>query len=120
VSLTGVEVEPEEMSARDMTRTIRDLVKRQLETHSIVHALRKFVHETDVVPELEELDKRLDEAVADIAELKTSVSEIKRDVHDMKGGLGALITIARETQAQQIAIARHWDIAIILPGAGRE
>lgn len=97
--LAQAPAEPEELSPKELTALVRKQVKDHLELHTQVHALKRFVHDEHVVPELEELDDRLD-----AVEATTSA---------VKSGLEALQTVGHATGQQVAAISRHLGVPVV-------
>lgn len=97
--LAQAPAEPEELSPKELTATVRKLVKDHLELHSQVHTLKRFVHEEHVVPELNELDDRVD--------------DLEANQKALKSGLDALRTVAHATGQQMAAIARHLGVPVV-------
>ena len=97
--LAQAPAEPEELSPRELTVELRKWVKEHLELHTQVHALKRFVHEEHVVPELEELDDRMD--------------DVEATQKAMKFGLEALQTVSLATGQQVAAISRHLGVPVV-------
>ena len=96
--LAPIPPEPEELSSKELTRHVRALVAAHLDLHTRVHALNQFVREDHVVPELNDLDDRMD-----------NVEETQKA---FRSGLDALRTITHATGQQMAAIARHLGVPV--------
>jgi hypothetical protein len=112
VSAAVPPAEPEELSLKELTRLYRELVRQQLDTHATVNALRLIVYE-EHVPELVDLDDRMDRTEADVRDLRGNLDDFRKDFASVKSSQGALVTIAGASSAQLALIAQHLGVPLV-------